>query len=120
MSTLITVLIIVVACLVAFVVAIQSSKGGLSSSIQGLSAATQFIGTRKATDLVEKATWWFMGILVVLTFLSGVFTSTTETTPSGGKLKMNSQIESQRIDLAPSSLPNVNQLQEGEKPAGGK
>ncbi len=64
MYTLFVILMCIVAVLMILIVLIQESKGGgLSSSFSNYN---QIAGVRKTTDFVEKMTWTFAGLLVVL------------------------------------------------------
>ncbi len=65
--TLFVILIVVVAFLMIGIVLIQESKGGgLSSNFQSSNA---FMGVRKTTDFVEKATWTLAAAMVVLSVI---------------------------------------------------
>jgi preprotein translocase subunit SecG len=70
-------LTVIVAILLIGIVLIQKSKGGgLSSSFAG---SNQIMGVRRTNDVVEKATWYLVAALVVLSILS-VFVSSSKTT----------------------------------------
>ncbi len=67
MYTLFVILMCIVAVLMIIIVLMQESKGGgLSSSF---SSYNQIAGVRKTTDFVEKLTWTFAVLLVVLSIL---------------------------------------------------
>ena len=57
-------LIGLVCILLVIVVLAQNSKGG--GLVAGMGGATQLMGTRRATDWIEKATWVLGTVLVVL------------------------------------------------------
>ncbi len=57
-------LIGLVCILLVVVILAQNSKGGGLAT--GMSTATQMVGTRRATDWIEKATWVLSGLLLVL------------------------------------------------------
>ena len=67
----ITVLIVIAAVLLVFIVMIQNSKGGGLAA--GFSSSNQVMGVRKTTDFLEKATWSLAGIVIVLCVLATVF-----------------------------------------------
>lgn len=68
MYTFITVLIVLAALALVFVVIIQKSKGGgLAASF---SSSNNIMGVRKTTDVLEKATWYLMGTVMVLCLAS--------------------------------------------------
>lgn len=68
MYTTIVILIVITSILLCFVVLIQESKGG------GLSAdyasGNTLLGAPKTTNVIEKATRWLAGIMVVLSIIS--------------------------------------------------
>ena len=71
MYTLLVVLAVITAVLLAFVVLIQESKGGgLASSF---ASSNQIMGVRKTTDVVEKATWTLAALLVIFSVASAFF-----------------------------------------------
>lgn len=64
MYTLLIVLIVLAALLMVGVVLIQESKGGgLASQFDDFK---RYVGVRKTTDFVERATWVLAGIMVVM------------------------------------------------------
>lgn len=86
--TLIFVILIVIASIVlSLIVLIQNPKGGgLAGSIAGFS--NQFMGVKQTTDVLEKGTWLFAGIIGLLCLFSSMFISTTTSsaaTPEIGK-----------------------------------
>lgn len=83
MSVVFTILIMLCAILLILVVLIQNSKGGGLASNIGVS--NQIMGVKKTTDVVEKATWYLVGILVILCIGSGfVFKPSSSRTQSTG------------------------------------
>ena len=67
----ITVLIVIAAILLVFIVMIQNSKGGGLAA--GFSSSNQVMGVRKTTDFLEKATWSLAGIVIVLCVVAAIF-----------------------------------------------
>lgn len=66
-------LLVLCTVLLVFAIILQNSKGGgLVSSMRGASEASALLGARRAADVVERATWWLSGTLVVLTFAINV------------------------------------------------
>jgi preprotein translocase subunit SecG len=66
-----TIIIVIAAIILTFVVLIQNSKGGGLAA--GFASANQVFGVRKTTDRIEKFTWILIGTIVVLSvFASGV------------------------------------------------
>lgn len=68
MATIFTILLILVCVLMVLIVLIQNPKGGGINS--GLSGASQMLGVKQQTDLVEKWTWYLAVGLVVLCLIS--------------------------------------------------
>jgi preprotein translocase subunit SecG len=65
---MINIIIVVISLLLIGVVIIQNSKGGgLDSSF---SSQQNLMGVKKSTEVVEKATWTLVGLLVVLCIIS--------------------------------------------------
>ena len=66
MYTLIIGIIIFTAVLLVLVVLAQNSKGGGLSNQFGGSGASNIIGVKKTGDLLEKLTWGFVIVIMVL------------------------------------------------------
>lgn len=74
MTTLFIILIIVACIVLSLIVLVQNPKGGgLAGNIAGFS--NQFMGVKQTTDVLEKGTWIFAGIIAVLCLVSTVFIS---------------------------------------------
>lgn len=73
--TLLFVILIILACVVlSLVVLVQNPKGGgLAGNIAGFS--NQFMGVKQTTDVLEKGTWIFAGIIAILCITSTFFIS---------------------------------------------
>lgn len=67
MLTLVVTLIAITAVLLVLVVLAQNSKGGGLSSQFGGTGASQLMGVKRTTDLLEKITWGLAIALVILT-----------------------------------------------------
>jgi len=66
------VLIVLASVGLGFVVLVQNPKGGgLSGSVGGFSNST--MGVKQTTDVLEKGTWLFAGIIAVLALSSTLF-----------------------------------------------
>ena len=70
----ISVLIIIVAVLLALVVLAQNPKGGGLAA--GFGGAQQIGGVQRTADFLEKSTWTLAAALMVLCLISGVSRST--------------------------------------------
>ncbi len=66
-------ILVVLACVaLGFIVLVQNPKGGgLSGNVGGLS--NQFMGVKQTTDVLEKGTWLFAGIIAILAITSSIF-----------------------------------------------
>jgi len=78
--TLIFVILIVIASLaLGFLVLVQNPKGGgLAGNVAGFS--NQFMGVKQTTDVLEKGTWLFGGIIGLLCLVSAIFISAKTST----------------------------------------
>ena len=86
-------LIIIAAIILGLIILIQNPKGGgLSSSLGGF--GNQLMGVKQTTDVLEKGTWLFAGIIGVLCVTSAMFIPKT-----GGSVNDN------LINNAPSNNP---------------
>jgi preprotein translocase subunit SecG len=66
------ILIIAASIILALIILIQNPKGGgLSSSFGGI--GNQLMGVKQTTDVLEKGTWIFAGIVGVLCLTSAMF-----------------------------------------------
>jgi preprotein translocase subunit SecG len=74
MVTLFIVLMITACVGLGFIVLIQNPKGGgLNANVGGLS--NNFMGVKQTTDVLEKGTWIFAGVIAVLAITSTLFLS---------------------------------------------
>lgn len=72
MTILFVILIILASLILGIIVLVQNPKGGgLAGNIAGFS--NQFMGVKQTTDVLEKGTWIFAGIIAVLCIASGIF-----------------------------------------------
>ena len=72
MIILFLILIVVAAVALGFMVLVQNPKGGgLSGNVGGFS--NQLMGVKQTTDVLEKGTWLFAGIIALLAVFSTVF-----------------------------------------------
>lgn len=74
MTLVFLILIILCAAILGFFVLVQNPKGGgLQGNVAGFS--NQFMGVKQTTDVLEKGTWIFAGIIAVLCLTSRLFFS---------------------------------------------
>ena len=69
---LVIILILIVAILLILVVLAQNSKGGGLSSQFGGAGASNIIGVKKTSDLLERLTWGFAVTILVLSLTVNV------------------------------------------------
>jgi preprotein translocase subunit SecG len=115
MYTVFIVLIVIVSILLLLIVLVQNPKGGGLAST--FASSNQFMGVRRTTDFLEKATWTLAILLVVFSVLASL------TIPRQEKKENNSMIEEKIQDIPesgqvpkfPTQVPQQNQQQ---NPAG--
>jgi preprotein translocase subunit SecG len=72
MTTIFILLIVVASVVLALIVLVQNPKGGgLAGNIAGFS--NQFMGVKQTTDVLEKGTWIFAGLIAALCLFSVIF-----------------------------------------------
>jgi preprotein translocase subunit SecG len=72
MIILFGILIIIASLILGLIVLIQNPKGGgLSASLGGFS--NQLMGVKQTTDVLEKGTWVFAGLVAILCIVSPAF-----------------------------------------------
>lgn len=116
MIILFLILIVVSAVALGFVVLVQNPKGGgLSGNVGGFS--NQLMGVKQTTDVLEKGTWLFAGIIAVLAIFSTIFLK-------GGSSAVNDNSILQKVNTnqtapapAPAAVPanTVNAKDSGAK-----
>lgn len=79
MLTAIIVLLILVAILLVAIVLVQDSKGGLTAQ----SSASQLMGVKRTTDLLERLTWGGGIAIMVLCLLSSTVLKSEESEVQG-------------------------------------
>ena len=74
MTIIFIILVVAASAVLAFFVLVQNPKGGgLAGNIAGFS--NQFMGVKQTTDVLEKGTWLFGGVIALLSLFSVVFIS---------------------------------------------
>jgi preprotein translocase subunit SecG len=94
MNIIFSILAIVAAILLILIVVVQNSKGGGLSNALGASNITNMIGTRRATQDIEKFTWYLVAAMMVLAFMANV---------SGGSKSVSSGDSFESLLNAPSA-----------------
>ncbi len=115
MTTLFIILIVLASVVLGLIVLVQNPKGGgLAGNIAGFS--NQFMGVKQTTDVLEKGTWIFGGVIAVLSMLSVIFISKTgsdgvdrtkETTGATVPASTQPQVPANAVPIAPSPAPTT-------------
>jgi preprotein translocase subunit SecG len=96
MTFLFIILIILASVILGFIVLVQNPKGGgLAGNVAGFS--NQFMGVKQTTDILEKGTWIFAGVVAALCMLSVFFIPKT------------AQSSNPASDVKNATLPSSNQ-----------
>jgi preprotein translocase subunit SecG len=77
MFIVITVLIMLIALVLGFVVLIQNAKGGGLAA--NFASQNQFMGVRKTADFLEKTTWVLAAVMIVLCLVSSSLVPSRQT-----------------------------------------
>ena len=110
-------LIILLAVLLVLVVLAQNSKGGLSSQFGG-SGASQVIGVKKASDLLEKLTWGFAIGIMVLALVANVLLKGDEPTNfEAPNIEKSASVGNTLQDLGVSTDEDLEELTEEQNTA---
>ncbi|MDR3193726.1 MAG: preprotein translocase subunit SecG [Tannerella sp.] len=99
MYVFLSILILIASIFLILIVLVQNSKGGGLAS--GFSSSNQFMGVRKTTDFLEKATWGLAGTVVVLSLFITIFLPRHEV-----NAQPKSEIE-QQVNEAVTVDPNL-------------
>ena len=86
MLTLFVILIVLCSLILGLIVLVQNPKGGgLSGTFGGV--GNQIMGVKQTTDVLEKGTWIFFGLVALLCILSPIFIPNSQN--SGKENKFN-------------------------------
>jgi preprotein translocase subunit SecG len=111
------ILIVIAAVALGFVVLVQNPKGGgLSSNVGGFS--NQLMGVKQTTDVLEKGTWLFAGIIAVLAIFSTLFLKGS-TASVGGSDNLIQKVNTNAA-TAPAAAPATPANTTTAKPDSGK
>ncbi len=102
MFTVYVIFLIIICVLLIMIVLVQNSKGGgLASNFSG---SNQFMGVRKTTDFLEKATWTLAASLLVISLLATwALPSKSETE----KARVEGQFDNSRLDQPENNVINL-------------
>jgi preprotein translocase subunit SecG len=103
MLILFGILVILAAVILGLIVLVQNPKGGgLSGSFGGI--GNQLMGVKQTTDVLEKGTWLFAGIVGLLCLLSPVFIPKTA---GGGSIENEQLIKDAPVNQSKSQQPTA-------------
>lgn len=103
MFIFLSILILLAALLLTLVVVIQNSKGGGLAA--GFDTSNKYMGVRKTTDFLEKATWWLAGALLVLSVASSYFihsSNVDDTQRIQQEIQKNKPVLEQNLEQLPT------------------
>lgn len=104
MTVIFVILVILASVILGLIVLVQNPKGGgLAGNIAGFS--NQFMGVKQTTDVLEKGTWIFAGVIAVLCLVSTLFISGGSTGSRGASDKVGNAPPVQ--SSAPAANPNA-------------
>ncbi len=123
MTILFVILIILASVVLGFIVLVQNPKGGgLAGNIAGFS--NQFMGVKQTTDVLEKGTWLFAGVIAVLCIISSFFISGTKSgvEDKSGKIgnapvQQTAPANQGGLNTTPGAQPQTTPNQQQPKPA---
>ena len=118
MTIIFLILVILASVILGFIVLVQNPKGGgLAGNIAGFS--NQFMGVKQTTDVLEKGTWIFAGVIGVLCLFSTIFISSSG---SGGENKagkisttpvqQSTPVNPGALNTTPGAQPQTNPQQQ--------
>jgi len=106
MNIILSILITIASILLIGVILIQKSKGGgLAANVNNYN---QFMGVRKTTDFIEKATWGLAAFICVLSIISAFFAP---------RMTQGENQQLQRLPQTETQAPNFGTPAQGEAAA---
>lgn len=97
---LFAIVIILFSVILGLIVLVQNPKGGgLSGTFGGV--GTQLMGVKQTTDVLEKGTWIFAGVVAILCLMSPLFIK-----PGGGSSRSSDLLE-KASSTAPATAPTT-------------
>ena len=102
MPVLFFILIVIVCVVLGLIVLIQNPKGGgLSGTFGGV--GNQFMGVKQTTDVLEKGTWLFAGLIGLLCIVSVLFFKGASSTDDNMLNNINTNTPAQQ-KMAPAPI----------------
>lgn len=116
MIILFLILIVIASAALGFIVLVQNPKGGgLSGNVGGFS--NQLMGVKQTTDVLEKGTWLFSGIIALLAIFSVLFLKGGSSSGSTDNLiqKVNTSAPAAAPLTAPAATTATPKADSGKK-----
>ena len=102
MFTVAVIFLIIICILLIMIVLVQNSKGGgLASSFSG---SNQYMGVRKTTDFLEKATWTLAASLLIFSLVA---TWALPKNTEAEKARIEGQFDNTLLDNPESNIINL-------------
>ena len=118
MTTLFVIIVILASVILGLIVLVQNPKGGgLAGNIAGFS--NQFMGVKQTTDVLEKGTWIFAGVIALLCLLSTLFISGTSSDVPNTSGKIGTQTINTNNNNNPLTNPSATNATPGIPTASG-
>ena len=114
MLTFIIIIIMVAAILLVGVVLIQNPKGGIAANFV---APSQIMGVKRSTDVIEKATWGFALVLIVLSLASNMFRPSSNASDNSSDSRIKDAIENTTVTTPAPAAPEQQQAEPNAAPA---
>jgi len=103
MTILFLILVLIAAIALGFIILVQNPKGGgLQGSVGGF--GNQFMGVKQTTDVLEKGTWIFAGIIAILCLVSTLFFSNVKSSSLDNR-NFNATTPAKSQTPAPAAQP---------------
>lgn len=111
MYAFLSILIVLAAIALVFIVLIQNSKGGGLAA--GFASSNQVMGVRKTTDFLEKATWFLAGFVLLISIVASAFIQPVTATQQ--KSLIEKQIENATVPVNPNTVSPFGTTVPGEE-----
>jgi len=106
MYYLLSILIVIAAILLIFLVLAQNPKGGGLNA--GFSGANQIMGARRTTEFLEKATWSLIGFIVFCSIVAaGLIINGSQKSTAGSEVSDEAKTRMQQQVPSPQAPANA-------------
>ncbi|OUW84706.1 MAG: preprotein translocase subunit SecG [Saprospirales bacterium TMED214] len=102
MFTILLIITILVSCLLGLAVLVQNPKGGGIQASLG-TVSNQILGASRATNFIEKLTWYLAGALVVLSIAMTASVSSPEVYQVEQNKNILLEVPQEEIPVAPAN-----------------